>query len=180
MKWKGVEGFEDRYKVSDLGEIKSLDFFDSWGRLRKGRILKVPLDKRGYPRVSISKGGLKKAFRIHRLVATAFIPNPENLPQVNHKDGNKLNNHVDNLEWCDNSHNVQHAYSKGLIAIKKREESHNFKGQVTVLNSSGEVVETLVGSEDMIDKGYDPRNISACILGKRKTYKNYTYEREEI
>ena len=102
--WKDVKGFEGKYKVSNLGNIYSI---------KKDIIISPTYNHKGYLRVSLYN---KKQYilTIHRLVAKAFIPNPKNLPQVNHKDGNKTNNCVENLEWCDNSYNIKEAYRLGL------------------------------------------------------------------
>ena len=83
------------YQVSDLGEIRN----------SKGRILKPEYSNKGYACVHLRKDDKNKKYRIHRLVAQVFIPNPDNLPEINHKDENKANNHVSNLEWCDNTYN---------------------------------------------------------------------------
>lgn len=87
--FKEISGFEKLYWISDTGLVKS-----------KKKILKISLDKDGYAKVALSKNGKKYHFRVHRLVAFAFIPNPENKSEVNHKDGNKTNNNHWNLEWC--------------------------------------------------------------------------------
>ena len=86
------------YQVSDLGEVRN----------SKGRILKPEYSNKGYACVHLRKDGKNKKYRIHRLVAQVFIPNPDNLPMVNHKDEDKLNNLASNLEWCDNTYNSQY------------------------------------------------------------------------
>jgi len=122
--WKDVVGYEGLYQVSNLGRVRSLGF-DKW---HKGKIIKGCFDgKKKYLFVSLYKGGKSKGFNIHRLVATAFIPNPKNLPQVNHKDEDKTNNCVDNLEWCDASYNMNYGTAmKRMIATRnesnKKEE----------------------------------------------------------
>jgi hypothetical protein len=104
------------YQVSTRGQVKSPDYRASWNPdliLRKGRILIHRL-VHGYPTISIKIEGKRKHLSIHRLVALAFVPNPNNLPWVNHKDGNKANNNPENLEWCTPSYNLYHAYKIGL------------------------------------------------------------------
>ena len=104
-----VPGFEGLYEIDTLGNV-----FNSRGVMK-------PHKKNGYLAINLSNGGVQKHFYIHRLVAEAFIPNYLNLPEVNHIDANKQNNCVENLEWCDRKHNLQHSYNVGL---KRCGESH--------------------------------------------------------
>ena len=110
--WKDIEDYEGLYQVSNLGKVKSLPKLvnrkNNSKYLTNEKILK-PLSF-GYARVILSN----KSYSVHRLVAEAFIPNPNNLPIINHKDGNKQNNCIDNLEWCDYSYNNKEAYRIGL------------------------------------------------------------------
>ena len=103
--WKPVKGYEGLYEVSNMGSVRN----------SKTGKLKIPqLMKRGYVQVLLWTNHQAKGFTIHRLVAEAFLPNPNNFSDVNHKDGNKQNNSVDNLEWCTRSYNLKHAYKNGL------------------------------------------------------------------
>jgi hypothetical protein len=104
--WKDIPGYGELYIISDLGNIKSL---------YSGKLIKPSVDRFGYCRFSATKNKKQKTLRIHRLVGELFIPNPENLPQLNHKDGNKTNNSKDNLEWSTDSDNKIHAYATGLM-----------------------------------------------------------------
>ena len=108
--WRPVVGYEGLYEVSSYGRVRSLDWFivDSLGykRLHKGKVLSPAKDKNGYLKVNLHCNGKHNIIRVHRLVAQAFIPNPDNLPQVNHKDENPSNDNVDNLEWCDQKYNI--------------------------------------------------------------------------
>ena len=119
VNWRDVRGYEGLYKVSENGDVVSLDRNVNCGIkhnkivTKKGRVLKASLSK-GYRVVSLSKDNIIKSKRVHRLVAEAFLENAENLPQINHIDGNKLNNNVNNLEWCSSKHNIQHSFNIGL------------------------------------------------------------------
>lgn len=116
--WKDVTGYEGLYQVSNTGHVKSLKrtIIRNNGRTLavKEKILGVFPDGRGYSIVFLSKNGETKHFFMHRLVAEKFIPNTENKPQVNHIDGNKTNNCVENLEWVTGSENMYHSYKIGL------------------------------------------------------------------
>ena len=105
--WKDVTGYEGLYKVSNFGQVKSLKRLNSYGRTVPEKILKPhPNVKSGYLCVNLHKNNKQTMVFIHRLVATAFIPNPQNLPQVSHKDETRTNNAVDNLEWVTNKENA--------------------------------------------------------------------------
>lgn len=108
MEWKELP-IDKRYKVSDTGEIKGLD----------GRILKQAFDTRGYKFITLNDNYKQFHLSVHRAVALCFIPNPNNLPQVNHKDENKANNTVENLEWCTNKYNSHYSNSKPVLMIDK-------------------------------------------------------------
>ena len=98
--FRDIDGYEGLYKVSNYGEVYSV---------RKGKNLSAGKSSSGYLTVGLCKNGKERSFRINRLVAKAFIPNPDSKAQVNHVDGNKLNNRVDNLEWCTPYENVHHS-----------------------------------------------------------------------
>lgn len=107
--WKPVKGLENRYMVSNLGRIKSVDTTTNNGtQLRKGKLRKLSYDTYGYLRVSVIIDGKIKSLQVHRLVAGSFIPNLYNLPCINHKDENKSNNNINNLEWCTQKYNTNY------------------------------------------------------------------------
>ena len=104
--WKDVKDFEGLYQVSNLGQVRSVNHIDNKNRLRKGKIIKSKLDSRGlYIQVTLSNGKKRKTCLVHRLVALAFLDNPLEYKEVNHKDEDKTNNSVDNLEWCTRKYN---------------------------------------------------------------------------
>ena len=102
--FRDIPGYEGVYEVSNLGRVR-----------RNGRILKPTNDRGGYLFVNLCKNGTRKTVKIHRLVAYAFLPNPQNLPQINHIDEDKTNNAVDNLEWCDSKYNVNYSQAKPVL-----------------------------------------------------------------
>jgi hypothetical protein len=120
--WLPIQGYEGIYEISNLGRVKRLAYDKSvcnGGRQHCcERILKPQIRKHGYLAVNLSKECKTKSFLIHRLVATAFIPNENNLPQVNHKDENPSNNCVENLEWCNQRYNSNYGTSKERISAK--------------------------------------------------------------
>lgn len=177
IKWGEVAGYEGRYEVSDTGLVRSLDFTDSLGRLRRGCVLKHQLDHRGYARVRLSLNDKKKSYRIHRLVAMAFLPNIEGKRTVNHKDGNKENNISSNLEWATDSEQLIHAYSMGLVVAKKAKEAGRFISPVEVLDMSGNYLYSVNGNIEMAERGFDYQLVSAVTLGKRKSHRGHKFRR---
>lgn len=111
-RWMSVSGYEGTYEVSDHGRVRSLDHTDACGRLRYGRMLHFGGDD--YRLVILCHFGHRKMMKVHRLVALAFVQNPDGKPHVNHKDGDTKNNHHSNLEWVTNLENMRHAWRTGL------------------------------------------------------------------
>lgn len=103
--WKDIPDYEGLYQVSNLGRVKRIIFTNNKYNFEKETILKGWIT-RGYRYVSLCNNGFSKKYRVHRLVAEAFIPNPDNLPMINHKDENKQNNNAKNLEWCTQKENL--------------------------------------------------------------------------
>jgi hypothetical protein len=126
--WKDIEGYEGYYSISNYGNVKSLERIikskNGVIRKRKEMLLKPNIDKDGYYTITLTKNSNPKTFKIHRLVGTAFIDNPNNFPMINHKDENKQNNYFENLEWCDSKYNnnygtIRERMSKSHIGIGK-------------------------------------------------------------
>ena len=97
--WRAVPGYEGLYEVSNKGNVRNV---------RRNTLLRLSKTNNGYIRISLCKNGIKTGLTVHRLVAELFIPNPDNLPEVNHKDEDKTNNRVENLEWCDHKYNMNY------------------------------------------------------------------------
>lgn len=114
--WKDIEGYEGLYQVSDAGRVRSLDRITTGKRDRRisGKILHQWENTFGYYMISLCKDGTPKTERVHRLVAKAFLVPITGKEVINHKDGNPKNNSVENLEWCTQAENIQHAYDTGL------------------------------------------------------------------
>ena len=119
--------FSDTYEISNTGKIRSLDRIDCAGRLLEGRERKLTPYKDGYLRVNLSKDGKALRCTIHRLVAQTFLENTDNKETVNHIDGNKTNNNVDNLEWATRSENLKHAVDSGLKVPVRGEQNGRAK-----------------------------------------------------
>lgn len=125
--WKDIVGYEGYYQVSNLGRVKSLDRYSTTKRgvikNTKGKILSLSLKKEGYLSVMLCVNSDKHRFNAHRLLAITFLPNPLNLPEVNHKNGIKSDNTIENLEWVTKSENSLHAIKNGLIFIGEKSTS---------------------------------------------------------
>lgn len=123
--WKPIKGYEGLYEISNLGRVKALERTKVCNRgyvtIKEHFLKPNNCGTNGYYRVPLTNyKHTKKYYLIHRLVAETFIPNPNNYPQVNHKDGNKENNTINNLEWCTVSFNMRHAYETGLRITNKK------------------------------------------------------------
>jgi hypothetical protein len=140
--WHPCVGFETHYEVSNFGNVRSIERYANNGHnngLRKlpSKTLKPCLSKSGYMLVSLSVDNIKSMQNVHRLVARAFTPNESNKPQVNHKDGNKLNNHVGNLEWVTVSENGIHAYR--VLGIQAWNKGKKLKQQALITQLQADV-----------------------------------------
>lgn len=175
--WKDIEGYEGLYQVSNLGCVKSLTrkvrCKNNKFRIIIGKIL-IPIQtKNGYLFVNLWKNNKIKRVLVHRLVAETFIPNPENKPEVNHINGNKLNNYVDNLEWNTRSENTIHSYKIKLRENQKKSISQNNKKMKSKIvyqyDLNGNLIKIFPSaSEAARHYGYNQSAISECCRGLRK------------
>ena len=160
--WKDVLGYEGLYKVSNKGDVYSVERKDSMGRKWGGITLKPVYDKDGYLKVVLCKNGMMYHKRLHRLVTETFIPNPNNFPQVNHLDEVKDNNNVNNLEWCTSKYNSNHGTrTKRVVqAQSKKVRAVNIKtGEVLAFSSASEAGR----------KGYAQGHVSSACKGVYKS-----------
>lgn len=162
-----VPGYEGYYEISNLGNIKSL---------RSGKLMKQSKNKDGYKLVSLTIGGKSKCFSVHRLVAFAFIPNPENLPEINHKDENPSNNCADNLEWCDRKYNLNYGGYRERMSKTQKEVAPR-KRSVIAYHKDGSYFKTYdsIGEAEN-ELGIGKSCISQCLRGKQKTAGGYIWK----
>ena len=170
--WKPIEGTDGRYEVSNTGKVRSLNY----GRRGIVKELK-PWDNGGYRRINLNVDGEKKNFLLHRLVAEAFIPNPDNKPEVNHKDGDKWNNTVSNLEWSTRIENISHADQTGLreksIDALRSHNSHERKPIIATNVITGE--EIAFESIQAAQRAIGTKDINRVLNGQQRKAKGYTY-----
>lgn len=185
--WRDIEGYEGLYQVSNEGRVRSLDIeIDAYNfnakrnikYIKKGRILKQHSDKDGYMCVCLCRSPQDhKNQKVHRLVATAFIPNPQNLLEINHKDECKSNNVVENLEWCDKSHNMRWNDLCNRIGYKLRNHLAT-SNKVYQYSMNGELVAVFDSTREAERQGYNHGCISNCVNGRIKTYKGCLWRYE--
>ena len=167
--WKDVKGFENLYQISNYGRLKSIGKNNHSKNNNKTIIRKTFPNRKGYLSCIIYNNNKKHNMRIHRLVAKTFIENPLNKEQVNHIDGNKQNNCVNNLEWCTNSENQLHAYKNGL-------EKPRFKRKVSQYDLNGNYINTYEYIRTAGRKlNIDESSISSVCRGNRKTAGGYIW-----
>lgn len=172
--WKDIDEYKGLYQVSNWGRIKSVERILKDGRSWKEKILKTSKNNRGYLTVGLWKNGKCKSYLVHRLVAEAFLNNPDNLPIINHKDQNPSNNNVDNLEWCNQKYNVNY----GTAIQRKAEKQINGKLSKTVYQYTldGELIAEYPSTNEVERQlGYKQPSISYCCNGQRKTAYGYKW-----
>lgn len=175
--WKNVVGYEGLYKVSNLGNVLSIPRQGTHSK--KEYLLTKTKTKKGYLNVTLLKKCKPFYTGVHRLVAQAFIPNPQDKPQVNHIDGNKENNCVNNLEWVTNEENMQHSWKTGLRSINKSYKygkNNALSIKVNQYSLSGDFIKTWYCIKDIErELGFDNRNICACCRHKKNIAYGYIW-----
>lgn len=163
--WKPVKDYPN-YQISNLGRVKSLNY----KRSGEEKILKSCTDDNGYYQVSLSRNGKNKTCKIHRLVAEAFIPNPNNLPQVNHKDEDKNNNIPNNLEWCTAKYNSN--YGTRITRMKDK-----LKRVILQFTKDGKLIKKWDSIIDVQNElGIKQSNICKCLKGKINSIGGYQWK----
>ena len=163
--WRDVKVYEGLYQVSNTGKVKSLNY----RRTGKEKILEGVDNGYGYLRVELCKEGNREQPLVHVLVATAFLPNPDNLPEVNHKDEDKTNNCVENLEWCSKSYNINYGTGNKKRAEKMTNNPKLSKSILGINKISGLIVDFPSIMEASRQTGINKGHICECCNGKRNS-----------
>lgn len=172
--WKDIKGYEGLYQVSNLGRVKSLH------KGNEGKIMNQTISKEGYLRVHLCKDGKKKTIDVHRLVAIAFIPNPDNLPCVNHKDEVKSNNVVTNIEWCSYSYNNKYGTGNNNRTETKKNTWNikKYENLIEQYTNKGSFIATYKDIETASKYTNIPiKNIERCINGKIKSICGFVFRK---
>ena len=183
--WKDIEEYEGLYQVSNLGRVRSVDRIDSRGHRRKGNLMKQTANKNRYMVVGLSRGNHHVKYLVHRLVAVAFLDNPEKYPIINHKDENPHNNNVINLEWCTHLYNTNYGHAKEkAIANRNYDYSKTNYALIGKKNSKPIIARDLVGNivqefpslSSVNEYGYTQSSVSLVLKGRKNMYRNMIWE----
>lgn len=169
--WKDIKDYEGLYQVSSYGRVRSLG---NGGTHKTSRILKSAKNTWGYLRVQLWKNGKGKSCFVHRLVAETFLPNPLNLPQVNHKDENPSNNNVSNLEFCDQKYNIN--YGNRNKKVSNKMTNGKLSKPVLQFSKTGDFIREWSSTRECERNGFDNSAVGRCCNGKQKSHKGYKWK----
>lgn len=187
MRWVLIPNYPE-YNMSDSGLVRSLTRMITqtsrhgtpMTRKYEGTTVKQKINNHGYFQVVVrNQTQGSKTINIHRLVAELFVDGKEDGLVVNHKDGNKLNNHWSNLEWVTTQRNIEHAFEIGLAEIPYGFESNACKGWVEAINAVGEIVATFAGEQQARSCGFTPAGVSSVLTGRQKKHRGLTFRWKE-
>ena len=174
-----IKGYEGLYQISNLGRVKSLErqVIGKYNSIRtlKEFIMKPNIIKKGYLRIHLCKNGKMKHFLVHQLVAYHFIPNPNNYHCVNHKDEDKQNNCVDNLEWCDIEYNNNYGTRNERLSVAFTNNPKRSK-PIIQLDKEGNIINEYPSINEAERNGFSHSKIIDCCKGKRKTHKGFIWK----
>jgi hypothetical protein len=182
--WKDIQGYENLYQISSFGNVKSLG--NGGSNKSKEKLLKQRICK-GYFNVGLCKDGKQKKYQVHRLVAQAFLDNPNNYPQVNHKNEIKIDNCISNLEWCTQAYNnnygtrlERHSKTmKGKTHTQKTKDKMSISHQISIvqIHQSGLIVGVYDSAKEVSEVlGINRGDISSCLKGKQKTAGGFKFK----
>ena len=179
--WKPVVGYEGLYEVSNWGRVKSIDkiinHYPSGKSIRRGKLISLHNDGHGYLTVCLCKNGISKHYKVHRLVAEAFLPNPNNYPCVNHRNEIKTDNRVENLEFCSYSYN--NTYGTRLQKVSEKMTNGKLSKRVLQYTLDGEFIKEWESVKETGRNGFNYKLVHACIIGKQKTHKGFIWKYKE-
>ena len=180
--WRDIKGYEGKYQISNLGRIKSLYFKNKQVKVQREKILKPQFDG-NYYFIMLSINNKRKIHFIHRLIAMTFIPNKNNYACVNHINGIKTDNRIENLEWCSHSQNTKHAYKIGLINVGKGKDNYNYnkpgnrRKKVIQYDENGNVIKVWEHAKDIEEElKINANKIRKCCRENKKMVGGFKWE----
>lgn len=166
--WKDIEGYEGLYQVSSFGRIKSLNYNNT----KQEKILQL-LNNKGYNSICLSKHNIRKTYKVHRLVAEAFIPNSDNKPCIDHINTDKTDNRVENLRWCTHTENMNNPFTKE----KYNGSNHHLSKSVLQFSINGDFIRKWDCVMDIKrELNYNNSNIGSCCIGRKKSSNGFKWK----